>query len=555
MASKDRAPVAGAVRRRYPGSRGRRDRLTGLVLLALSALIGPAGLGAQATRPERTAGRETSSYADVLAFLDSMARAGGGAEIRVGYLGTSPEGRVIPYAVAARPMVDGPGDAHRSGKPIVYIQGNIHAGEVEGKEAALMLLRDLARGPLRPLLDSVVVLVAPIYNVDGNERWGPGDRNRPGQNGPAVVGSNLNGQGLNLNRDYVKQEAPETRGSLALLARWEPDVFVDLHTTNGSYHGYALTYAPGLNPNSPPANDYTRDRFLPEIRARLRQRHRHETFWYGNFRNQHPDSLVLGWETYDARPRFGTNALGMQGRVAILSEGYSNNPFGERITATYDFLREILSFAAEDRVRLKAAVAASARWRPDSIALRSTFAPPTMQEVLAEITQEAGEGAGGFARRRRSGIFRSIRMPVYDRFAPAAQVARPAAYLVPPSHPELVELLRRYGVVVQRLTGPWRGTVEGFRVDSLEAAAQVFEGHRTVTVQGRWVPRDAEIGAGWYAVTTDQRLGVFAAYLLEPASEDGFATWNFLDRELARGREAPVLRVRQPVAAPMVLAD
>lgn len=516
-------------------------------------MTGPAGLGAQATRPERTGGRETSSYADVLAFLDSLAHAG--AAIRVGYLGPSPEGRAIPYVVAARPMVDSPGDAHRSGKPIVYIQANIHAGEVEGKEAALMLLRDLTRGPLRPLLDSVILLVTPIYNTDGNERWGPGDRNRPGQNGPAVVGSNLNGQGLNLNRDYVKQEAPETRGSLVLLARWDPDLFVDLHTTNGSYHGYALTYAPGLNPNSPPANDYARDRFLPEIRDRMRRRHQAETFWYGNFRSQHPDSLVLGWETYDARPRFGTNAMGMQGRVAILSEGYSNNPFGERIRATYDFLREILSLAAEDRVRLKAAVAASARWRPDSIALRSRFAPPTVQEVRAEITQDGGEGAGGFARRRRSGIFRSIRMPVYDRFAPATQVARPAAYLVPPWRPELVELLRRHGVVVQRLTGPWRGVVEGFQVDSLEVAAAIFEGHRTIAATGRWVPRDAELSAGWYCVTTDQRLGVFAAYLLEPASEDGLVTWNLFDRELAPGREAPVLRVRQPVAVPMVLAE
>ncbi len=287
----------------------------------------------------------------------------------------------------------------------------------------------------------------------------------------------------------------------------------------------------------------------------MRRRHRLETFWYGNFRNQHPDSLALGWETYDARPRFGTNAMGMQGRIAILSEGYSNNSFSERIAATYSFLREILSLAAEERARLKAVVAAARLWRPDSIAIRSVLAPPVMQEVVAEITEEQGQGGGGFARRRRTGIFRSIRMPVYDRFAPALQVARPAAYLLPPWRPDLAELLRRHGVVVERLSAPWRGPVEGFGVDSVEVAGQPFEGHRPVAVSGRWVPREAEIGAGWYYVTTDQRLGVFAAYLLEPASEDGFATWNFLDRELGPGREAPILRVRQPVAAPMVLTD
>src|SRR5690606_75840 len=162
-----------------------------------------------------------------------------GAPIRVGSLGESSVGRAIPYVVAARPLVASGAEARRSGKPIVWLQGNIHAGEVEGKEAAQMLLRDLTIGSLRPLLDSLVLIVVPIYNTDGNERFAPGDENRPGQNGPALVGVRSNGQGLDLNRDYVKQEAPETRGTLALLAEWDPDVFIDLHTTNGSYHGYA----------------------------------------------------------------------------------------------------------------------------------------------------------------------------------------------------------------------------------------------------------------------------------------------------------------------------
>ena len=177
-----------------------------------------------------------------------------------------------------------------------------------------MLLRDLTLGPLRPLLDSIVLILVPIYNTDGNDAFG---NNRPGQNGPASVGMRPNGQGLDLNRDYVKQEAPETRGAAALIAAWDPDLFVDLHTTNGSYHGYQLTYSPGLNPNSPPANDWGRDRLLPELRRRMRERHQREVFWYGNFRNQHPDSLVQGWETYEpasplrqqlvrhARPRVG----------------------------------------------------------------------------------------------------------------------------------------------------------------------------------------------------------------------------------------------------------
>jgi murein tripeptide amidase MpaA len=522
---------------------------------ALGSAAGPLApdLAAQRTRPERTAGAQTSSYADVMTFLDSLRRAG--ASLEIGTLGRSPEGRPIPYVIAARPMVDSPGDAARTGKPVLYIQGNIHSGEVEGKEAAQMLLRDLTLGPLTNLLDSVIVLVVPIYNVDGNERFGPSERNRPGQNGPAIVGPSTNGQGLNLNRDYVKLEAPETRAGYALLDRWEPDFFIDLHTTDGSYHGYALTWSPGLNPNSSPANDYARDHFLPTIRERLRKREHLETFPYGNFRSQDPDSLTLGWETYDPRPRFGTNAMGMRGRIPILSEGYSNDPFPVRIRSTYLFLREILSLAAEERVAVKRVVAASALWRPDSIGIRATLAPPTMQEVIAEITQPDGDGNGGFARRRRTGVFRGLRMPVYDRFVATERTLRPAGYLIPPPYAPLVGLLRMQGVVAARLDGDWQGEMDAFTVDSVAVAPFVFEGHRTVTVSGHWSTRADTVSAGWFYVSTDQRLGAFAAYLLEPASEDGFATWNFLDRDLRAGREAPVLRVRHPIRAPMTLVE
>ncbi len=518
-------------------------------LLLLHPLVG----AAQQTRPERTAGAETSTYADVVAFVDSLASLS--SSIRVGILGTSPEGRPLPYVIAARPMIDSPGDAQRSGKPIIYIQGNIHSGEVEGKEAAQALLRDLAVGPLHSLLDSVILLVVPIYNADGNERFGPGDRNRPGQNGPAIVGPSVNGQGLNLNRDYVKLEAPETRASYALINAWEPDLFIDLHTTNGSYHGYALTWAPGLNPNSSPATDYGRDHFLPTVRERLRQRDHLETFPYGNFRNQEPDSLILGWETYDARPRFGTNAMGLRGRIAILSEGYSNDPFPDRIHATYLFLRTILSLAAEEHTAVKRVVAASAGWRPDSITIRSVFGPPTTQAVIAELTQADGDGSGSFAHRRRTGVFRTIRMPVFDRFVAAARVARPAGYLLPPQHAPLVALLRIQGVLVSRLGAAWQGEAEAFTVDSIAVAPFLFEGHRTITVSGRWVARPAAAAAGWFYVSTDQRLGAFAAYLLEPGSEDGYATWNYLDRDLRRGEEAPILRTRVPLTLPMALVE
>lgn len=511
------------------------------------ALVGVRPLTAQVTRAERTNFSETSSYADVLGFLDSLQRAGAG--IRVGTLGTSVEGRRVPWVLASRPLAGGPAEAHRSGKPVVWLQANIHAGEVEGKEAAQMLLRDLTLGPLRPLLDSLVLLVVPIYNTDGNERWGPGSANRPGQRGPAVVGRNQNGQGLNLNRDYVKMEAPETRGAAALLLAWDPDVFIDLHTTNGSYHGYALTFAPGLNPNGNPARDYARDRLLPAVRERMRRRHGTATFSYGNFRNQDPDSLAAGWETYDARPRFGTNWMGLRGRVAVLSEGYSNADFHTRVTATYDFTREVLGFVAEYRRGVLAAVDASRHQPADSVAVRSVLGPPTMQAVVAEITRPTGDGNGGYARRERSGVYRTIRMPVFDRFVPSRREAMPTAYLFPARLADVAALLQRQGIAAERLREPWSGAAERFIVDSL-TVGPLFEGHRTVQADGGWGTDSVRTAsAGSYFVRTDQPLGVLAAYLLEPASEDGVVTWNLLDRDLEPRTEFPILRVRAPFHA------
>jgi hypothetical protein len=515
----------------------------------LLALLVAGQVEGQTTRPERTGFRETSSYRDVLGFLDSLDRAT--TDLRIGTLATSPEGRRVPFVLAGRPLPSSPAEAHRSGKPILYLQANIHAGEVEGKEAAQMLLRDLTIGRLRPLLDSIVLIVVPIYNTDGNERMGKGAQNRPGQNGPVTVGQNTNGQGLNLNRDYVKLEAPETRGALALIAAWDPDLFLDMHTTNGSYHGYVLTYAPGLNPNAGPAAEFLRNRFLPAVRERVQRRHGQATFPYGNFRNQDPDSLAQGWETYDSRPRFGTNWMGLRGRLAILSEGYSNADFRTRIRATYDFVREVLSLAAEERATLKQLVSASNRWRPDSITVRSVLGPPAMQDVVAEITGPAGDGAGGFARRRRTGVYRTISMPVFDRFAAARKELRPAAYLIPARWGEVVELLRRQGVAVDRLVEGSRLKARSFLVDSL-AVGQLFEGHRPVQAEGRWGEEafDTLAAPGWYVVSTDQPLGVLAAYLLEPASEDGVVTWNLLDRELAAGAPYPILRVQRVPDAP-----
>ena len=233
------------IRRRHVALRWRGLLAAG----ALSVGLAARGAWAQSTRAERSGYLETSRYTDVIAFLDSLQARG--APYAFGSIGKTVEGREIPYVIASRPLVKTPAQARRSGKPIVYVQANIHAGEVEGKEALQALLRDLAFARRPNVLDSIVLIAVPIYNADGNERVGPQERQRTEQNGPELVGQRPNAQGFDLNRDYVKAEAPETRASLAMFNAWDPDVFVDLHTTDGSFHGYALTSRPKASAKLP----------------------------------------------------------------------------------------------------------------------------------------------------------------------------------------------------------------------------------------------------------------------------------------------------------------
>src|SRR5438270_3568268 len=252
------------------------------------------------TRAESSNYRETSRYADVIEFVAAIQRAD--PDVRVETFATTNEGRALPLVIAGPRGVVDPRTGRASGLPVVFIMANIHAGEVEGKEAALMLLRDLVSSS-RKLRDRTVVLIAPIYNADGNEKIST--EHRQTQNGPPEgVGVRENAQGLDLNRDYMKLESPEARGLIGnVLHRWDPLVTVDLHTTNGSFHGYALTYAPMLNPNAAgDLIDFERETLLPQIRAEMRSKHHKETYYYGNFLNQlMPEK---GWYTFDSRPRF-----------------------------------------------------------------------------------------------------------------------------------------------------------------------------------------------------------------------------------------------------------
>ena len=539
--------------------------LAGLIIfpLLMPACVPSRSRGAPPTLPrtraERSAYTETSTHADVVAFLDSLRAAR--LPLRVGSIGTTVEGRSIPYVVASRPLFDSPDAARRSGRPVVYVQGNIHGGEIEGKEALQMLVRDLLADPAPNVLDSIVLVAVPLYNADGNERFDHQARNRGSQNGPEMVGQRPNAQQLDLNRDYMKADAPETRASLAMFAAWDPHVFVDLHTTNGSYHGYALTYAPSLNPAGelPGATfgaAWTRDSLLPELQRRVHTRHNVPVFPYGNF--SQPDGATRApraWQTYDHRPRFGTNYYALRGRISVLSEAYSHDPFERRVKATYLFTTELLSLVAERSAAVLALARTSdsavARWTGGGIAVpvrseltASPFEADVMYEVLESITDSAMTEPGVRRGIRRTGRFVTARLPVFDRFTPSVTRTPPFGYALSSDDTSAIRVLSLHGIRMLRTTRDWQGDAgEQFTVDSTTVAARPFQNRREVKLTGRWLPRpELTLPAGSVIVPVGQPLGVLAMYLLEPESDDGLVAWDIGARATRPGA-ATLLRL------------
>src|SRR5438445_4332635 len=229
------------------------------------------------SRAELTNYEETSRYDDVVRFFNQLQQRT--SLMRLENFGDSHEGRALPLAILSDPPIAQPRETRDSGKPIIFVLANIHAGEVEGKEASQHVARRLLTGDLRPLLKKLIVLIVPIYNADGNEPISP--TNRVEQNGPiGGVGRRENAQGLDLNRDFMKLEAPETQALIRFINSWDPHVTVDLHTTDGSYHAYHLTYSIPLNPSlSVTLSDYHRDKMMPALARAMRARHQFRTYY------------------------------------------------------------------------------------------------------------------------------------------------------------------------------------------------------------------------------------------------------------------------------------
>ncbi|MCB9886873.1 MAG: M14 family metallopeptidase [Planctomycetes bacterium] len=499
------------------------------------------------TRPEASNFTETSRLADVQRFVDEVVKLPHGDRLSVSVAGKTHEGRPLLLVKVALP------EAPKTPRLRALVIGNIHAGEVEGKEALQELLREFAEGQHEELLAAFELWLLPIYNVDGNEAVGA--KNRPGQNGPTIVGQRPNGQGFDLNRDFVKAEAPETRALLDLFRTVDPHLFMDLHTTDGSYHGYHLTYAPCLSPNMDGALTKLSRTLLDDVTARMQKEHSFAVFDYGNFETRDwdgggaPESTpgTRGWYTYDHRARYGVNYFGLRNRIAVLSEAYSYCDFATRIAATRAFvLTTLQSLAARKDEVAKACADADARLvtpqTPAWFGSETSFAPPEMLDILVgEVVPHEPEGEGT-RRYERKGDGTPERMPVFRAFLAKKQRQLPAGWAVLEPSPEVVAQLQRHGIVFTAVRSGQQADAQRFVVTKKRKPKRPFQGHQELVLEGEWQPSATmTLPTGALLVSARQPLARLAAQLLEAESEDSLSSWNFF--EATTTDSYPVLRL------------
>lgn len=492
------------------------------------------------TRAERSNFTETSRYDDVQAFLAAVDQAS--PLVHLTSFGYTFEGRTLPLAVVGKVADARPATVKASGKLRVYLQANIHAGEVEGKEVVLALMRDIAKGGHAEWMNSMVLLVNPIYNADGNEKVTLTSRGF--QHGPiGGQGTRANAQNLNINRDNIKIETPEARSMVRLLNDFDPHVMVDLHTTNGSRHAYHLTYETANNPAvAAPIAGQLRE-WMATVQKNIKAKDRWEFRSYGNVSGQAPNRV---WTTVEDLPRYTHNYWGVRNRYGILSETYSYLTFAERVTTARRFVEEVLAYAHTNAASIMktTADADAASLVGTEVSIRSQVSrASTPVEILMGDVEEDVNPYSGRVIHRRASVVKPEMMADETTFVSTGRERVPTAYFVPADQKVALERLRAHGIRLERLDAPVNVPLQEFQVATSTATEKPFENHQERTVTGSWVAVDRPVPVGAYRVPMNQPLARLAFYLLEPRSNDGLVTWNVLDEALKSGR-SPIVRTR-----------
>lgn len=490
------------------------------------------------------------TYADTRAWFDRLDAASD--LIRIEQFGVSPEGRPIYAVIASKD-----GAAFDPAKPVLLAQAGIHPGEIDGKDAGMMLLRDIAFNGKAELLDRVNLILIPILSVDGHERASA--YSRPNQRGPRIQGWRNTATNQNLNRDYLKLDQPEMRAVRGLILKYRPDLYVDIHVTDGMDYQYDVTYGfngeNGAYSRSPATSRWLNDVFRPAVDAGLEAQ--------GHI----PGELVFGVD--DSNPRAGLSDGGLGERFSngwgtaahvptILIENHSLKPYEQRVLGTYVFLEDAMRLLARDGSALRAAIAADSALRPAAIPANfEAETTPAYTRSFKGIRYETYDSPAS-GRREIRWLGQADPEPWLLPFfgsKPTLTLARPEAYWVPSYRSDIIERLRIHGVRMETLDAPRTVSVEMLRLDDPKVAVRHNEGHIPVTVTAVTPRRrDWTFPTGSVRVPTDQPLGDVVVLLLEPQSNESFFAWGMFPEVLSRVEYIEGYAIA-PLAEAMMAAD
>lgn len=488
------------------------------------------------THAEKTDYRKTPRYEETLAYCRKLAAASS-SQIRLTDFGRSGEGRALPLVIAATNGTFTPEASRRAGKVVVFVQANIHAGETDGKDAGLALLRDIVVLKTHPrLLEHVTLLFVPIYNVDGHERRSP--YNRISQNGPEEMGWRANATNLNLNRDYMKAEAPETRAWLRLWNEWNPELFIDCHVTDGADFRYNVTYQFEEHENVPqPLRSWMKAAFEGRIVPATEALGNLLTT-YMEFRDNR-DPVKAGVEGFIGTPRFATGYAPLRNRPALLIETHMLKDYRTRVRATYDLLRTALEDVNRDsagwlrvakETDQKVVEEGSAYDAERKVALRIAFTDKSVPRVIkgVEFRRELSDVSGA-VRVVYGTKPLDYTVPFFNESYATISVPTPLYYIIPPQWTEVIETLAAHGVRLQRLAEPLTVEVESYRFSEVKWASASFEQRVPVTQKNRLVREQRTFVANSVVVPMGQAAGRLVVNLLEPDAPDSLLYWGFFN--------------------------
>ncbi len=503
------------------------------------------------TPAEQSDFTRTPRYDETVQWLRRLDEAA--PELHMLSIGKSPEGRDLWMIIASKERAFMPSALRATNKPTLLAQAGIHSGEIDGKDAGMMLLRDMTvRAKKRDLLDGANLLFVPIFSVDAHERFSA--YGRINQRGPVETGWRTNALNLNLNRDYTKLDTPEVRAMIRALQEWDPDLYVDIHVTDGADYQYDITFGyVGKHGYSPAISTWLEEAWTPLVKLDLQK--------MGHI----PGPLVFpvngqdfqqGIIDYMAGPRFSNSYGDARHLPTVLVENHSLKPFKQRVLGTYLLLESTMRALTRDGEKLREAVAADRRLRPHDIPLtwQVPQSPPAMIDLLAVESQTLVSKVTGNPYVQWTGKPVTLKVPYLHMNQPALTVRRPLAYWIPTAWSEVIERLSMHGIQMERFAGAREIEVEMYRVREAKLANQPFEGRVNVTATPVVERRRQLFPAGSVRISTDQPLGDLAILLLEPNSPDSFFQWGFF-LEILTPTEYVESYVMQPMAERMLAED